>query len=691
LNAAIGNRELSGPPERIRAVVTGMGAVSSLGSGVEALWAGLEQGRTGFARIERFPTADFATEIGALVPGNNRPQEAPTRPFGKLCAAYALSAGREALTQARLAGVAPERIALVLGTNIVFDAEGPQELGRAVAAELGVRGPCVMVATACAASTGAIGVGLELLASGAADVVLAGGTDALTPEVFAGFSALGLLSASGCAPFSEPPGTTLGEGAGVVVLESSEQARWRGIEPLAGLWGYGLSSDAFHETTPDPSGSGVGRVVRAALHDAGLAPADIGYVNAHGTGTEANDGAETRGLKAVFGATWNALPVSSSKSFLGHAQGAAGALELIVSLAALRRQRVPPTLGFTLPRREGPADPVAQDTPRPHRYRHALSTNAAFAGANAAVVFGLPDCPPPRAARGRAPVHLLGCGAVGPHGSTLEELELALAGSPRSGRAAPFELDRLVSTADPRRLDPSATFLTAAAALALKDAGLRLQGELRDRAGLFVGNSRISAATTTEFRASIRERGLARLSTAAFARRVLCAPAGSCSRLLGLKGPTNTLSSGAGSGLLAIALAARSLSARDDADLMVAGGFDELGPAAEAGTSEGAACVLLGRSDVPAGKAATLEVAGVGFGGEGGLPLAIAAALESAGLAREEIDLVHGEGPVNAESSGAAWELIRAALVLRRRRARTALVVSSGGTTSVAVLLRGLW
>jgi 3-oxoacyl-[acyl-carrier-protein] synthase II len=367
----------------------------------------------------------------------------------------------------------------------------------------------VTISTACASSTNALGLGKDLLDAGVADVVLAGGADTLTPEIFAGFHALGLLSAAPCAPFSHPPGTTLGEGAGFLVLERADEARARGALPLAALLGYGLSADAYHPTTPDPTGAGVARALRGALDDAGVTPEEIDYLNAHGTGTPANDPAEWRAVEIVFGDGAARLPVSSTKSMLGHAQGAAGVLEAITTLLCMRHGVIPPTLHFAGPRPRAPSDPVGEARPRPWKVRRAVCNNSAFGGANAAVVLGeaaLAGVAPPRL---RRPVTILGAGAVGPHGDTLDDLARAIAtGTRLHGHAPEVRVEALVPTADPRGLDRGSRMLTEAAARALDGAGIALRGSARERAGLFVGAARVSAESVAEHRASVVKRAL---------------------------------------------------------------------------------------------------------------------------------------------------------------------------------------
>ncbi len=672
--------------------MTGVGAVSALGHGVPALWGAIEAGRDGFSPVERFPLEGFAVRIAGTVPGTST---LPAGGLGELCARIAWQAAREALDQARAgpAGVPAHRIALVLGTSLAAGNEGLHRLAEALGDLLQIAGPRLTVSTACASSTTSLGVGRDLLAAGLADLVLAGGADVLSDQLFAGFHALGVLSAGPCAPFSEPPGTTLGEGAGFLVLERQADAAARGVAPLGWILGHGLSADAYHPTSPDPTGAGVARALRAALADAGVEPAAVGYYNAHGTGTAANDPAEWQALQSVFGEVAARLPVSSSKSFLGHAQGAAGVLEAICTLEGLRRGRLPPTLHHTRPRPRSPVDAIPGPGPRPSEARVAASGSSAFGGANASLVLARADArlPPPAPDR---PVRLIGGGVVGPFGQELGALARLLAeGRQAAGPTPPPDLRALLPAADPRGLDPSSRFLAAAAALALADAGVQVRGPLRDRTGLLAGIARLSPSCVEAFERSIRERGLARLDATAFTHMVLNAPAGACARLLQLRGPSTVLTTGPGSGLAAVVMAADLLAHGEGADLLLAGGLDELTDAERAlrdGRAEGASCALLAgpghlAADHPAAGRA-VRVAGWGLAGPGRLDDAVAAALARAGLEPGEVSLAFGE----AEPSVLAGALAPGTRVVRPSAA-AGRADGAGGVTAVLLAARAIW
>lgn len=675
------------------AVITGLGSVSSVGRGTGRLWSAMAEGWDGIAPIRRFDPSGFGVPLAGMVPDRNTPEAAEA---WRYCVEFAVDAAREAWEHARLAGVPPERIALVLGSSLGDPAVPIHQMTEQVGDALGIAGPRLTVSTACTSSTNAIGIALDLLALGAADVVIAGGADVLTPLVLAGFHALGVLSHEKCAPFSEPPGTTLGEGAGFVVVERAEAAARRGVASTHALYGYGLSADAFHETGPDPTGAGVARAMRGAIEHAGLAPDAVDYVNAHGTGTRANDPAEWRAIQHVFGERARVLPISSSKSFLAHGQGAAGVLELLATLVALDRGAIPPTQRFTVPRPNSPPDPVAGATARKAACRVALSSNSAFGGANCAVVVGRADREAP-AAIARRPVYVAGVGAVGPHGLGLEGAHARV-----RGRVPAFRLDEVLPSADPRGLDPTTTYVTAAAALALADAGARIRGDARDRSGLVVGVTVASPESERALQATIDEHGYRGLSASLFSRMVLNAPAGTCTKLLGLRGLHSTVAAAGATGLVAFLYAAELLAARRDADRMFAIGVDELRPGeVPEGASEGAAGALLVVEPGP------VRVAGYGVAGPGRLAEAAASALAAAGwVAGVEIDVAIGPAVPGLRAArridpaelagetaayGAMLAIAIAARMIRTGEARRVLVAQPGGASAdcAAVLVRG--
>jgi 3-oxoacyl-[acyl-carrier-protein] synthase II len=672
-------------------VVTGVGAICALGHDCDEILLALEAGRCGIERIRRFDTRGFSVETGAEVkkwPGETNVADGPEA--ARLGGEFALHAAREALRRSGLSGgvVPARRLGLSLGTGLGGVEHPPHEVAHELAERLGIFGPRLTVGTACSSSTTAIGLACDLLVMGSVDAVLAGGVDVLTPQVFAGFHALGVLTSGRCAPFSTPFGTTLGEGAGFVVLERADAARARGAAGLAAISGYGLAADAYHETSPDPRGAGVARAVRAALADAAIGSEDVDYVNAHGSGTEANDAAEWRGIQLGLPG-WTDLPVSSSKGALGHAQGAAGVLEAIVTILLMGRGLVPPTLNFAGARQLAPPDPVGGLHPRSRPVEHALTINSAFGGANAALVLTGPTAAPPRRPA-RAAVEVLGLGLVGAgeRGSVASQN-----GPTRGRRVPPFSLSELSPRLDPNDLDRSSWLLTAAAEIALQNAAVAPGKRRGPRVGLFVGSVRPSAESFAVFGRGVRERGLASVSGSAFARTVLNAPAGCCSKLLSLKGPLSVVTTGAGSGLSAIVLAAEALATRDDADLIVAAAMDELSDGDDGTTAAGienAVAIALGRRPAAA-DTGHVRLAGWGMAGPGQLRAAVDRACSdrsSTGAVEcfDERRFVPEKGEPRASPS--AYAFAAAVSALRAGGLGRALVTSDlGGAVTVAALL----
>jgi nodulation protein E len=395
-----------------KVVITGMGAVSACGIGAEALMQATQIGQSGvrgvlFSEIEnqRVMTA-AALEPGIKEQINTDLGHRMREPVAN----YALVAAREAVAQA---GLGPEdfgdRCAVSIGSGfggaqtvntnyIKFGAEGsmrldpmavPKIMNNAAASwvsmEFGATGPAYCLATACSSASQSIGLGYHLVRSGAVDRCLAGGAEAcLEGGVFRVWELLRVMTADKNRPFSKDRnGMTLGEGAGVFVLESEESARARGAEILCELTGYGTNSDAGDLLRPNPMRAAA--CMSLALEDAGLEPSDIGYVNAHGTGTVANDVNEVIALREVFGETLQGVEVSSTKPVHGHALGAAGALELVVCIGALREQSAPPTINFNEIDPKIGLDPVS-NCARPLTTRAVMSNSLAFGGINATLI-----------------------------------------------------------------------------------------------------------------------------------------------------------------------------------------------------------------------------------------------------------------------------------------------------------------
>ena len=352
------------------------------------------------------------------------------------------------------------------------------------------------------------------------------------------------------------------------------------------------------------------RAINSALAHARLLPEQVGYFDAHGTGTEANDAAEWRAIKLVFGDHAQRLPVSATKSYFGHTLGAAGIIELAAAMLALRHGLLPATLNFTTKRAFAPTTLVTTEQPRHCEQPYMVTHNAAFGGANTTLAIGPAPAPRPAASPATAePVVVIGWGVLGVHGS--EDLQQHLRGSapPDSNSANPSELRiaeetlrRALRGVDARGFDRCSKLLTAAANLALLDAKVRVRGPLRDRIGIMVGANRLPWDSADSFWGATRARGLDRASAPAFSRIVMNAAAGACSRALSLRGPLSVLAEGLGGSLRAALLGTEMLAHRSDLDLLLIGSVFELGP----GMCEDLAFQRLHGPKPPAGETAAV-------------------------------------------------------------------------------------
>ncbi len=404
-----------------RVVITGLGAITPLGLTVDDLWDGLKQGRSGLGPVTRFDGSDLSSRIAGEVQGFDPSDYMDRREARKmdLFSQYAVATGLDALKDADLkkGSVAPDRLGVVLGTGIggietllkqyeILKNQGPGRVSPyfipmiianmaagLLSIALDARGANLTVVTACASGAHALGEAFRLLGDGQLDVVVAGGSEAsIIPLTMAGFSSMRALSTrnddpqGASRPFDlERDGFVISEGAGMLVLEREAYALERDHEPLAVVAGYGCTADAFHITAPAPEGKGGARAMTLALNDAGMEPADVDYINAHGTSTPVGDVGETQAIKSVFGEHASRIPVSSTKSMIGHLLGAAGAVELVTSVLTIRDQVIHPTINYQNPDPECDLDYVP-NVARPAAVRVALSNSFGFGGQNASLV-----------------------------------------------------------------------------------------------------------------------------------------------------------------------------------------------------------------------------------------------------------------------------------------------------------------
>lgn len=396
-----------------RVAVSGIGAVSGLGWGIDPLWEGLRAGRTAIRPFQRFDHSAHRTHLAAEIPDPSDTSLSPDPRWQRLSLAdgFAVFAAAEALAMAGLAAPLEEAgIWFGSSTGGMFESEryfseflrgrwrnarlrdlASQQVnapGDAVARWFGASGPVRTISSACSSGALALGAALDAVRSGEVDVAVAGGSDSLCQLTYAGFNALRSVDEGPCRPFrAGREGMSFGEGSAALVLEPLEQVLARGAEPLAEFSGAGSACDAHHMTAPDPSGAGAAAAMEAALLDAGLPASEVGFINAHGTGTPLNDAAEWRALQRVFGERAGELPLTATKALLGHLLGSSGAIEAVATVLCLRHGELHPVPGCAEVDPELPVSLVL-DRPLPlPGVRAAVSTSLAFGGSNAALVF----------------------------------------------------------------------------------------------------------------------------------------------------------------------------------------------------------------------------------------------------------------------------------------------------------------
>ena len=404
-----------------RIVVTGMGAVTPIGNSVREFEAGLFSGQNGVTPITRFDTTDFSVHLAAEV--KNLDAEAYLEPklIRKLdlFSLYAMVAADQAITQSGFQTHAdPNRVGVIIGSGIggigaleeshsILLKGGPRKISPffipkliadiaagQISIRYGLKGPNYCDTSACATGSHTIGDAFRMLRYGDADVIVAGGCESsITPLPLAGFTSMKALSRNpdpetASRPFdADRDGFVMGEGAGILILETLEHAQMRDAPIFGELVGYGATADAYHVTAPAEGGEGAVRAMIRAIEDADITPTEVGYINAHGTSTPYNDKNETTAIKTVFGEyATNGLIVSSTKSMTGHMLGASGGAEAIAALLALKRQEIPPTINYHTPDPECDLD-YSPNRTTPHSFEYAMSNTFGFGGHNAVLLF----------------------------------------------------------------------------------------------------------------------------------------------------------------------------------------------------------------------------------------------------------------------------------------------------------------
>lgn len=403
-----------------RVVITGMGALTPLGNNLETFWNGIKDGKCGIDFIKTFDVSNFKAKVAGELKDFNIEDymdKKEAKRMDKYCQ-YAMVAAEEAVKNSNLdiESLNKERFGVIIGSGIggletitveykKLMEKGPNRVSPFmipmiigniaagnVAIKYGAKGVCSTVVTACATGTNAIGEAFEMIKSGRADVIIAGGCEAPIVDIaMAGFSSLTALTKSedplrASIPFDkERNGFVMGEGAGIVILESLDHAKSREAKIYGEMLGYGATCDAFHITQPSPDGEGAARAMKMAIEEAQIEASDISYINAHGTSTPYNDKFETLAIKSVFGEDAYKIPISSTKSMIGHLLGAAGAVEAIVCIKSLEEGFIPPTIGLKIQDEDCDLDYVP-NVGRTKQLKYALSNSLGFGGHNASIL-----------------------------------------------------------------------------------------------------------------------------------------------------------------------------------------------------------------------------------------------------------------------------------------------------------------
>jgi 3-oxoacyl-[acyl-carrier-protein] synthase II len=586
-------------------VVTGLGAVTALGKTARETWERILTGERGLRELTLFDPGEVRTRIVAEVPVASPASRTVSR-----TSELALRAAREAIADAQL-DVRSRRVGFVLGGTTagmletesvlatllsterarasgVVDAAREEALSRMLShplsaptdrlvLELGPFARARSLSSACSSGANALAVGATWLELGLVDAVVCGGADSLCRVTLSGFNALGALDPNGARPFDvRRRGLTLGEGAAIMVLERAEDARARNKRVVCNLLGWASRSEAHHITNPEATGEAPLRAMQAALSRAGLTPADVDYVNAHGTGTPLNDPMETRALARLFGERLEHVPVSSQKGMIGHTLAAAGAIEAVITALAIEHGVMPPTGGLEEPDPECRLSHVLRATRRP--LRAAISSSFGFGGMDTALVLGNVERAPVAAPRpAKRSVIVTGIAALTPAGMFVGEDVADIPERAGIARALVVELPPDALDADrARRLDRASQLAAVATGHALAQAGMPAgtSEDARRDVGIVLGIAFGAVDATAEFMRRLRDKGARMVRPAEFPSLVPSSPAGHVSIYHGLGGPAVVVADLAASGECAIAQASELIRA-GDVDRVCAGGIEE--------------------------------------------------------------------------------------------------------------------
>ena len=688
---------------RFRCVITGLGTINAIGKNVDECWNSILGSKSGIGHTKTVDTegcySDYSAEVD-LEDSQLVASEGYIDRVSLLC----LKACEEAMADAGISDLeGNEKASVIMGSCVGGGKsidnyytkgktkERVQEmpisaLANHVASRYHAGGVVTNIANACAAGTMSVAYASDLIRASKADIVIAGGSDSFSSVPYAGFLSLHALAEGGCSPFNHSNGITLGEGAGVLIVESYEHAMARGAKIYCEVLGAGISADAHHITAPRPDGQGQMYAINAAIEHSGLKPEDIDYVNAHGTGTAKNDEAEFLSLHTIFDGKKDDLCVSSTKAMTGHCLGAAGAIEAVFAIKALKEGVVPPTLGYSEEDMEGLKEKAGSlqfcpNTPVKKPLANVMSNSFAFGGTNASIIFSkdsgnvVPESK-------KKNIKVTGLGIVTPLGNGKERFIEAW----KNGEKVLPDMASSVGSDDYnalgikmsfyRKLDHFSQLQAVSGMAALKDAGYEVNGENEFRAGIIVGSCEGALSSACDFQKLITEKGNAAGSAFKFPNTVYNAAGGYLSICSGLKGYNATVTNGPQAALQGAAYAA-GIIRNNWADAMLTTGNDENGEIISElygmlGTdfqlSDGSVSILMETEESAAqrGVRSYCSFAGYGmaFAGDGAkdkaLRAAVKSALEDAGVNADEIGCVFGFANGEAETDALEAQMMEA-------------------------------
>lgn len=575
-------------------MITGMGVICGAGRNIPAFTDALLSGKSCLSKINDSRITHFNVSYAGLI-GELRKEDLPSGLRLSECDRFVKLASIAAYEALSMASLTPATIGGKTGL-IVGTCSGPmltiekkyEQLHKGLSVDdrdsifsrqywsaadilagmLSINGPSFTITTACSAFTAAVTVAVDLIRIGILDTVLVGGADAFSPTTLAGFAGLRAVTDSICAPFSRPSGLNLGEGAGFLVIESQENANSRKVDIFGEILGYGLSNDAYHCSAPDPSGRGAVLSMKRALENAGISPDEIGYISAHGTGTEANDKTETRALIKVFGDHAGSIPVSSQKSMVGHCLGAAGAVETIAALACARKGIFPSTTNFSTPREGCTLDYIPEPGRRWTSKKVFLKNNFAFGGNNASLVIST-DVNQIRSkvkSFDEDPICITGVGIISSAGIGMDCLHNAMKSTSNLSASSTsekdkkfivkdFDISRIDRRIDTRSMDRAGKMAVAAASLALQSGKFPERPSARADLGFYMSIAQGATWAEREHIAPLVKNSFHLEQVNVFPFIVPNSVTGTICRTLSLTGHNITFCNGPGAGLSGLNLA----------------------------------------------------------------------------------------------------------------------------------------